>query len=80
MHQMFTHLDVFNSFYQTVANGESHRIIYKEILLWMVNPFFRIWASPQKSPKQVHVISTAHHPPPYLRKNSKKHLNAIISN
>ena len=45
--------DVFNSFYRTVTRGESHRIIYKEILLSMVTPLFRIWTSQQKSPKQV---------------------------
>ena len=47
------HPDVFNSFYRTATHGEFHRIIYKEILLSMVTPFFRIRTSQQKFPKQV---------------------------
>ena len=62
-HASNIHPDIFNSFYRTVTQGESHRIIYKEILLPMVNPFSHIWTSQQKSPKKVHVISTAHPPP-----------------
>ena len=56
------HPDVFNSFYQTVTYEQSHKIIYEEILRSMVTPFFRIWTSKQKPPKQVHVISPTHHP------------------
>ena len=36
-HASNIHPDIFNSFYRTVTQGESHRIIYKEILLPMVN-------------------------------------------
>ena len=43
----------------------------------MVIPFFRNWISQQKFPKQVHVISTAHHPPLIPRNNSRKHINLV---
>ena len=62
-HASNIHPNVFNSFCQTVTHGESHRIIYKEIHLSMVTPFFCIWTSQQKSPKQVLVNSVAHHHP-----------------
>ena len=79
-HASNIHPDVFNSFYQTVTHGESHRTMYKEILLSMVTPFFGIWTSRQKSPKQAHVISTAHDPPPIPGNNSRKHVNPVVNN
>ena len=51
--------DVFNSFYRTVTGGKFHRIIFKEIdISSNVTAQFSalVCTSPQKSPKQVHVI------------------------
>ena len=79
-HVLNIHPDVFNSFYWTVTHGEFHRI-YKEILLSMVTRIFRIWTSQQKSPKQIHVISTtAYHPPAIPRNNPRKHMNPVVNN
>ena len=77
--QACIHPDAFISFYQTVRHGEFHRI-YKEILFSMVTPIFRIWSSQQKSRKQVHVISTAHHPYAIPRNNPRKHMNPVVNN
>ena len=53
-HASNIHPNVFNSFYQTVTYGKTHRIIYKEILLSMRwSPHFSACelTSQQKSPK-----------------------------
>ena len=72
---IFTFLNAFNSFYRTVTHGESQVIIYKEILLSMVTPcYFFAFEPPNKNhPKQVHVISTAHHLPYIPRNKSRGH-------
>ena len=56
-HESIIHPYVFNSFYRTVTLGESHRIIYKEILRSMFTPFFSIWIylPTEILPKQVHM-------------------------
>ena len=42
---------------------------------------FSVFEPPHKNhPNKYMSFQPAHHPPPYLRKNSKKHLNAIINN
>ena len=48
-HASNIHRYVFNSFYRIVIHGESHGIIYKEIPLSVVTPFFGIWL-PTKIP------------------------------
>ena len=52
-----------------------------------IKKFFFRWsthfsASQRKSPKakEVHVISTAHHPPRIPWNNSKKHINPVVNN
>ena len=50
MHQIFTQMYLI-------------KVVFKKILFWFITPFLRIWTSQQISPKQVHAISTAHHPP-----------------
>ena len=47
----------------------------------MVTPIFCIWASKQKSPKQVHVISTAHNPPATPQNNPRNtQTQSLITN
>ena len=34
----------------------------------------------KNAPKQVHIISTAHHPHPIPRNNSRRHINLVVNN
>ena len=44
----------------------------------MVTPIVRIWTAQQKVPKQLHVISMAHHPPAIPQNNPRKHINPVV--
>ena len=46
----------------------------------MVTPIFRILTSQRKSPKQVHVILTAHHPPVIPQNNPRNHMEPEVNN
>ena len=75
---------ILSQIYVTVSMGpslmqSSIEFLKKFSFRWSPQ-FFRIWSSQQKSPKQVYVISTVHHPPAIPRNSPRKHMNPVVNN
>ena len=79
MHQIFTQM------YLTVFIGPSHmesptKLFIKKFFFWW-SPHFSAFEPPNRNPpKQVHVISTVHHPPSVSQNNSRRYIHLLITN